>query len=110
MGRACRAASRRRGAVVTTPRVNRYVYEEAQRVGVAPAAILGRDRTATVCLARWRVMKRLRADMFSMTQIGEWFGRDHSTVSHGLRTDDDTFRSIGEIAAPIVDKLREQAK
>lgn len=67
-----------------TPRVNRYVYEAAQRHGVDAAAVHGRNRHKRVSFARFEVMRRLRADGHSITAIAQFIDRDRSTVSHGL--------------------------
>jgi chromosomal replication initiation ATPase DnaA len=68
-----------------TPRVHQYVQEAAAEHGTYPQAILGRCRLRTVYRARQQVMRRLRADGFSYTQIGRWIGRDHTTVMYGVR-------------------------
>jgi chromosomal replication initiation ATPase DnaA len=68
-----------------TPRVHRYAYEAAQELGVEQAAVMGRSRLPVLCQARWRVMKRLRADGFTVKQIGRWLDRDHTTVLYGLK-------------------------
>jgi chromosomal replication initiation ATPase DnaA len=31
-------------------------------------------------------MRRLRAENFTLLQIGRWLGRDHTTVLHHLRS------------------------
>lgn len=69
---------------MTTARVLLYVTEAAQRHGVTADAVLGRDRKRRVAHARFEVMRRLRADGWSLTQIGRALGRHHTTVLHGL--------------------------
>jgi chromosomal replication initiator protein len=39
-----------------------------------------------VCAARWHTWHRLREEQeYSLTQIARMFGRDHTTIMHGLR-------------------------
>lgn len=76
-----------------TPRVRQYVAEAAQRHGTTPEAVMlkrpqfgkGFPRPHCASDARREVMNRLRADGFTVTQVGRWFGVDHSTVSYWLR-------------------------
>lgn len=63
-----------------TPRVRLYAYEEAQKAGVDAAAVFGRGQTRAVQNARRAVMRRLRDDGFSYTQIGGWLNRDAGNV------------------------------
>jgi chromosomal replication initiation ATPase DnaA len=77
-----------------TPRVKQYVAEEAARTGLLEADVVRKRRThefGRTCPhpakeARAAVMRRLRADGFSTTQIGRWFGIDHSTVIYWTRS------------------------
>ena len=67
------------------PRVRDYAAAAAREHGVSVADVLGRGRTAPVYAARRRVMRQLRVDGFTLTLIGRWMGRHHSTVVHALR-------------------------
>ena len=67
------------------PRVTQYVEQEAATAGTKPFIIMSRDRTPKVAHARWRVMRRLRDDGFTLAQIGQWLNRDHTAVIYGLR-------------------------
>ena len=68
-----------------TPRLAIYITESAYWHGVEPSEIMSHSRRKPVCDARRAVMRQLRADGFTTTQIGRWLGRDHTTVVHGLR-------------------------
>jgi chromosomal replication initiation ATPase DnaA len=76
-----------------TPRVRQYAAEEAMRAGVLPADVLrkrvghakGQAQPHPAKAARQAVMRRLRADGFTLTQIGRWFGVDHTTVIYWTR-------------------------
>lgn len=72
-----------------TPRVKQYVAEEANRSGVTAGDVLSKHPHGYLRhpakAARSAVMRRLRADGFSTTQIGRWFGIDHSTVIYWTR-------------------------
>lgn len=48
-------------------------------------AICGRGRQRTVSAARQSAWTRIRALGLSLPEIGALFGRDHTTVLHGLR-------------------------
>ena len=65
-----------------TPRVRLYAEQAASDHRVTADAILSASARRPVARARGDVMRRLRADGFTVTQIGRWLGRDHSTVSH----------------------------
>jgi len=73
---------------VTVRRVREYAREEAIRMGVKPSDIFSPCREWQVVSARWAVMRRLRADGFSLPQIGAWMGRHHTTVLHAVGSPD----------------------
>lgn len=63
----------------------RIVDQVATRTGITRTAILGRDRFAEVVHARHLAMWLIRTQLdWSYPQIGRWFGRDHTTVIHGV--------------------------
>lgn len=69
-----------------TPRLSKYAREIAFWHGVSTAEIFAKRRgDATVARARADVMRRLRADGFSLPQIGRWMHRDHTTVLYHVR-------------------------
>lgn len=71
-----------------TPRVRLYAAIAAANHGTTADLILRRgppwgSRAANA--ARRELWKRLRDDGFTLNQIGNWTGRHHTTVYHGLR-------------------------
>ena len=68
-----------------TPRVRLYACIAAANHGTTIPRMFGESRAKPDIQARWEVMRRLRDDGFSSTQIGAWTNRDHSTVLHGLK-------------------------
>ena len=58
----------------------------AKKWGTTRARVLGDSRRHEDVRARWEVMHVLhREDGKSLSLIGRWLRRDHSTVLHGLR-------------------------
>lgn len=68
-----------------TPRVRLYAEEIGFWHGVKPRAIMSRSQKRPVAHARGDVMRRLRRDGFTTTQIGKWMGRNHATVVYWTR-------------------------
>ncbi len=53
--------------------------------GIAVEAVMGRSRLRPIVWARWEVMYWLALELsWSLKAIGEFVGRDHTTVLHGL--------------------------
>lgn len=71
-------------AVLNQPSVNRIVTAVASRTGVSPYKIAGRGRSVDVVRARNWAFFLLSEDGFSLAQIGRMFGKDHTTVRHGI--------------------------
>ena len=65
-----------------TPRVRKYLDEEARAAGVATSEILSRTKRRPVAYARRRVAVRLKNDGFNHCQIARWMGLDPSTVHY----------------------------
>lgn len=63
-----------------TPRVARYLAEEAAAIGSASAELMTRSKRRPIAYARRRVAVRLRNDGFTYPQIGRWLGLDPSTI------------------------------
>jgi len=64
----------------------RILAEVAAETGVPIAEMMGYSRMRPICEARWRAWHRLRTETNkSLKQIGDLFGRDHTTVMNGLR-------------------------
>lgn len=56
-----------------------------RQFGVAPRELLGRRRTRGVVAARFAVWRACRDELgWSTPYTGKRFGRDHSTIVHGL--------------------------
>ena len=71
-----------------TPResVMRVIAEVADEHFVTPDSLLGRERFPEVVRARFHAWHRIRAEFgHSLPHIGQVFGRDHSTILHGIR-------------------------
>jgi hypothetical protein len=66
------------------PRLETYLAEASAEHGTTPERVMSTSRLRRDCRARRDVMRRLRADGFSMPQIGDWMGRDPSTVFHAV--------------------------
>jgi chromosomal replication initiation ATPase DnaA len=67
---------------MSTDRVRGYAREEAMRFGTTAGRILSKSRKWEDVSARAAVMRRLREDGFSLSLIGRWMGRDHTTVGY----------------------------
>ncbi len=59
--------------------------EISAATGIPGHVICGRDRTAHVAEARQLAYYVARRKGLTLMQIGEFFGRDHTSVSHGAR-------------------------
>lgn len=63
----------------------RVLHAVAKQHNVTPAEIRGKSRKRHVINARFEVFYRLRTDLaMSYTKIGIVFGKDHTTVLHGV--------------------------
>lgn len=68
------------------PLMRSIVEATAVDHGVASGDIMARDRTTEVAMARQDAYHRIQATgRFSYPAIGRFFGRDHTTVLHGVR-------------------------
>lgn len=63
----------------------REVMRVAQFWDVPVQDVCGKGRRERVALARFHAYAACRALGYSLPVIGRFFGRDHSTVLHGLR-------------------------
>lgn len=62
------------------------IAQTAQRYGVEPAMILGRNRARVASIPRQAAMAAVReATGYSLPQIGRIFKRDHTTVLYAIR-------------------------
>lgn len=60
------------------------VVAAAKLTGVKQSRIYGTCRTTRVVSIRWAIFIVLRRLGWSLTEIGDAFGKDHATVLHGL--------------------------
>lgn len=67
-------------------RVRQIVAEASQEYGVPIHLIFSRHKRSDVIMARWAAMYRTKEGNPSLSapQIGEMFGRDHTSVLSGL--------------------------
>lgn len=67
-----------------TPRIHKYATEACTRFDSTPARVMSRAKSVGDVRARRYVIERLRADGFSLGQIGKWLGRHHTTIMYHL--------------------------
>ena len=68
------------------PALPRIAAEVAAKYGVTVAQLKGRGMARWISQPRQEAMARMRAETrASTTKIGQFFGRDHSTVIHACR-------------------------
>lgn len=72
--------------VIKNPREWQEVVNQiSQKTGVTYAEMRGRSRNSLFSAARWECWYLLKTELnFSFKMIAEKFGRDHSTVFHGI--------------------------
>ncbi len=83
-----------------SPRVKAYVADAAAVYGTTADRVLGKSQRAADVAARRTVWRKLQADGFSLTQIGRWTGRHHTTVLFGLRQPQRAASSAGCTHSP----------
>lgn len=76
----CGAIRLRRNAVL-----EEILREVSAATGIPGHEICGRGRTAPVARARQIAYFVARQKGMTLDRIGEFFGRDHTTVSYGVR-------------------------
>ena len=65
--------------------LNDIVVEEAKRLFVSFEDVMSKRRTKVVVMARTNAISRIRKETtLSLTEIGYYFRRDHTTVMHAL--------------------------
>lgn len=65
---------------------NLFVTMVADMVGIPLAVLMSRQRNGRVVALRQFLMAVARLELeWTTTRIGEYFGRDHATVIHGVR-------------------------
>ncbi len=68
-----------------TSMMERITSRVAMEYKVRPAEMRGPDRHKQFVEARWVAWAEMVDRGYSYPQIGRFFGRDHSTVMHGVR-------------------------
>ena len=76
---------KREATTLSALRVKMAVQLASEETGVTPAQIMGNGRTADVTAARQLAYVKARAMGLSYPEIGRAFGRDHTTIMHGVR-------------------------
>lgn len=84
-----RGAFMRRGRSMSQARIrvlDRIVDGVSRKHGVSKNELLGTSAKRYVVYPRWECWWIMYdSDSYSMTQIAEYFGKDHSTVVYGIR-------------------------
>jgi len=95
--------------------VDRAVAAAAFETGIQPCQIVGRTRVESVAQARFIVYDIcFKTNVFSQSQLGRCFGRDHGTIYHGVRVvkqrldeKENAFKKFRELYARIKRKYKE---
>lgn len=75
-----------KGMVRTRPSMRCIAEDIAERYGLSMVELIGNRPHQYVSRPRQEAMAAMHATgKFSTTQIGKFFGRDHSTISHGIK-------------------------
>ena len=74
-----------RNAIMPLNGIRKIAHEVSAKSGVNLAELRGLSQSKHFVRARWECFKRARNAGFSLTQIGNFFRRDHTTVLYGLR-------------------------
>jgi hypothetical protein len=78
----------------------RILHHVAKQHGLEPSDILSESRKRHIINARFEVFYRLRIDLaMSYTKIAILFGKDHSTIVHG----------VGKVRKKLLDEKRRRA-
>lgn len=75
------------------PRIGKFVSAEmaevveafAEHHGISVGDMVGPSKQKAFMVPRWAAWTELRARGYSLTRIGEFFGRDHTTILSGIR-------------------------
>ena len=82
-------------AISTCSPIRQFTLDVCSDAGVEAYIVMGRNRTAAICRLRELIWYRAHAEGYSLNQIGRVFGRDHTTVMHGVRNEQ---RRRGDVA------------
>lgn len=89
--------------------VDRIARRVSERWRVSLTALKGKSRLANVVRARQVAMHVARRTGRSLTEIGRYFGRDHSTVSHGCDKIAEAILSDPVLASEVAELYAENA-
>ena len=67
------------------PTFQEIVADVARKMNVSVEDIMSARRNKRIVIARWESWRRMAASGWSSTRIGQLWGRDHSTVVHGVQ-------------------------
>lgn len=82
-----------------------FMREVAQMLNIQPSEIVCKSRKLKFINARLILWSALREAGYSFPAIGEYTGRDHSTVSKLLQTCEPIYRQLGK---EVYDKVSSQ--
>lgn len=67
-------------------RIRQVMLEVMQEAGITEAQMRGSSKIGEICAARFEAWARTYAlGGISLTQIGRYYGRDHTTILSGIR-------------------------
>jgi chromosomal replication initiation ATPase DnaA len=71
------------------PRIQAIVEDVSLETGVPVPVLMAPSRARKIARARWIAWRRMRAldNPPSFPLIGYWFGKDHTTIIHGVYRD-----------------------
>lgn len=65
---------------------NQVIEEVVEETAIPRGVLIGHRRTRTLVAARWYAIQRVRNETsLSLEEIGELFGRHHTSIMHALR-------------------------
>lgn len=92
------------GLVLNEPgavRWMRIMHAVAKSHGITASEIMGVSRERHIVIARFETFYRLRIDLaMSYTKIGTLFGKDHTTIMHG----------VNKVRKKLLDEIKKQAE
>lgn len=69
-------------------RMAQIVQQVSQETGIRWTSIMSNKRTRHIAHARQLVMYVARREGFTLGEIGAFLGRDHTTIMHGVRSEE----------------------
>lgn len=71
------------------------VAEICAEAGISLEDVMGTSRLSKVCRVRQRLFYLFREDGMSLPEIGRFFGKDHTTVLHGINMEKERRNGLG---------------